>query len=168
MWGYQAVSHGNSRNLPNRFSRRGEQNPYFSRKSISRGPSGGKDVEGSLSYAIDALLCTWITQFRDGATSSEQPLSYVRKQSIRRRFTSWILSRARALDILRRLHTCPPWNFLNAVILPLTLFRRFVKERSWMENSLSQMRGAFKFLKGVAFVTDVSLGRDCNTNRKNN
>lgn len=80
-------------NSPNQFSRAPRTKSVFFEEKYSRERRTLKDRP---RIAIDALLCTWITQFRDGATSSGHPPSYVRKQSIRRRFTSWILSRARA------------------------------------------------------------------------
>lgn len=147
-------------NSLNRFSRRRERNPYFSEEKCSGKLVGAKDVEGSPSYAIDALLCTWITQFRDGATSSGHSPSYVRKQSIRRRFTSWILSRARA----RASFTFFAVYTRRGTFLMRLYFLLLCSEDSWKKSRGWKWAlfkcGAFEFSNGVAFVTDLSLDRN--------
>jgi len=56
---------------------------------------------------------------------------------------------------------------LNAVILPLTLFRRFVKERSWLKVG-SLKCGAFKFFERRGIRRgQASFRRDRNTTHKN-
>ena len=126
------------------------------------------DVEGKRTLkdrsrsAIDALLCTWITQFRDGAsssgghphqaTSANNPLD----EDLRAEFY-----RARLAFFARYIYVCSPWNFLNVVILPFYFTpRRFLKDRkSWTESEVLNATGdVHKFLKGATFVTDTLRG----------
>lgn len=96
-------------NSLSRFSRCRERNPYFREKKYFELVEVD-DVERSPSVRhrrpalhLNNPISVWSKLF--GASTS-----YVRKQSIRRRFTSWILSRA--------LHILLPVTYVPAVKLP--------------------------------------------------
>lgn len=102
----------------------------------ARGAAEEEDVEGSPSYRYrrPALhLNNPISGWRNlsGASAKPRPQTIHSTKIYELNFIA--RARARARPSHSSPVTCPPWSFLNAVILPVTSFRRFVKEKSWMK-----------------------------------